>query len=108
MPKFLLTSQYSPEGTKGVLKEGGSSRRAASEKLIKSAGGKLDAFYFMYGKSDVVLIVDLPDNATAAALSFLVGATGMAHCVTTPLITCEEIDMAAKKTQGLDYRKPGQ
>jgi uncharacterized protein with GYD domain len=53
----------------------------------------------------VYLIVDLPDNATAAALSLNISASGAVHARTTPLMTCEEMDMAAKKP--VDYRKPG-
>ena len=44
MPKYLIKANYIGDGIKGLLKEGGSSRRAAVEKLIKSGGGKLETF----------------------------------------------------------------
>ena len=45
MPKYLYQVSYTAEGAKGLLKEGGSKRRAAAEGLVKSVGGKLEAFY---------------------------------------------------------------
>ena len=47
MPKYLYQVSYTAEGAKGLLKEGGSKRKAAAEGLVKSLGGKLEAFYFM-------------------------------------------------------------
>jgi uncharacterized protein with GYD domain len=40
MPKYLVHGNYVGEGIKGLLKEGGSSRRAAIEKLVSSLGGQ--------------------------------------------------------------------
>ena len=39
MPKYLFTGSYTAEGARGVLKEGGSGRREATEKLVASLGG---------------------------------------------------------------------
>ena len=75
------------------------------EKLLKGVGGKLESMYFAFGETDVFLIADLPDAATAAAISLTVAATGAVRGTTTPLLSVEEIDQAAKKS--VDYRKPG-
>ncbi len=40
MPKYLFQVNYVGEGVKGLLKDGGSKRRAVTEKLFKSAGGQ--------------------------------------------------------------------
>jgi uncharacterized protein with GYD domain len=105
MPKYLFEVDYSAEGTKGLLKEGGSKRLAALEASVKSVGGKVEAFYFTYGLRDAVTIVDLPDGASALALSLTVSSSGSVAFKTTPLITPKEIDQAAKKT--VKYRPPG-
>lgn len=105
MPKYLYQASYTAEGTKGLLKEGGSKRRAMVEEMTKAAGGKIEAFYFAFGDSDVYLIVDAPDQATAAALSLAVNASGAVTLKTTVLLTPEEVDQAAKKT--VKYRSPG-
>ncbi|HWQ31678.1 MAG TPA: GYD domain-containing protein [Blastocatellia bacterium] len=106
MPKYLLQGNYAGEGVKGLLREGGSGRRATVEKLISAIGGRVETFYYAFGDTDVFLIVDLPDNVTAAALSMAVNATGAVALRATVLLSAEEIDEATKKT--VSYRAPGQ
>ncbi len=105
MPKYMIHASYTVDGIKGVLKEGGTSRRAAVEAAIKAVGGKLEAFYFAFGEHDVVGIVDGPDNVTAAAFSMAVAATGTVRSRTIVLLTPEEIDQASKKT--VSFRAAG-
>jgi uncharacterized protein with GYD domain len=105
MPKYLIQGSYTVDGIKGVLKDGGTGRRAAVEAAVKSTGGKLEAFYFAFGDDDVMAIVDGGDNVTAAAFSMVVAATGTVRTKTTVLLTPEEIDQAAKKT--IPFRAAG-
>jgi uncharacterized protein with GYD domain len=106
MPKYLVQANYVGDGIKGLLKEGGTSRRAAVEKLFGSVGAKVEAFYYAFGDTDLFVIADGPDNVTAAALSLIVNAAGGATAKVTVLLTAEEIDAAAKMTPS--YRPPGQ
>lgn len=106
MPKYLVQFRYTAEGSKGVLKDGGTKRRAAVEKGIQSVGGTLESFYFSFGKYDGLLIADLPDAAAAAAVSLSVSGSGAAANLTTVLLTPQEIDQAARKK--VTYKKPGQ
>lgn len=105
MPKYLIEANYVGEGINGLLKEGGTRRRAAVDELFKSMDGRLESFYYAFGEKDVYLVGELPDNATAAALALRVNASGAAMCRTTVLITPEEIDLAVKMT--VTYRPPG-
>jgi uncharacterized protein with GYD domain len=105
MPKYLIKASYTAEGAKGLMKAGGTARRAAVQKMIKGLGGKLEAFYFAYGADDVFAICDLPDAASGIAASLVINASGAVHSSTTPLITPEEIDAACKKLP--QYRAPG-
>ncbi len=107
MPKYLLEVTYTTQGVKGVIKDGGSKRRAAAQKAIKSLGGKMEAFYFVFGDTDVVLIADLPDAVTAAAMAMAVAATGAAGAKTRVLLTAEDIDKAVRKAAGSAYTPPG-
>ena len=106
MAKYLIQGNYVGASAKGLLKEGGSSRRAAIKRLVSSIGGKVEAFYYAFGDTDVFVIADLPDNVTAAALSLTVNASGTVAVKVTVLLTAEEIDEATKKT--VRYRPPGQ
>ena len=105
MAKYLVEASYTSEGAKGVLKDGGSKRRAAAEQVIKSAGGKMEAFYFAFGPRDAFVVVDAPDQATIAAVALAINASGSVHTTTTVLLTPEEIDQAAKKS--VKYTPPG-
>ncbi|HTV26847.1 MAG TPA: GYD domain-containing protein [Xanthobacteraceae bacterium] len=105
MPKYLVEARYTAEGAKGLLREGGSGRRAAIANLVQSVGGKLEAAYFAFGDTDVYIIADLPDNITAAAVSLAANQTGFIASKTIVLMTPEEIDQATKKTIG--FRPPG-
>ena len=105
MPEYLIKASYTAEGIKGVMKDGGTKRRAAAEAAVKSTGGKLEGFYFAFGDSDALVIVDAPDNASIAAASMAIGASGLVNATTTVLLTPEEIDQAVKK--GASYTGPG-
>jgi uncharacterized protein with GYD domain len=106
MPKYLVETTYTAEGIRGLQKDKASGRRQAVEKLLQSVDGKLEAFYYAMGDRDVVTIVDLPDAAAAAAISFTGSATGLFRVTTTPLLTVEEVDRALAKK--LSFRAPGQ
>jgi uncharacterized protein with GYD domain len=105
MAKFLLQASYTTEGAKGVVKAGGTARREAVKHTVEGLGGSLEGFYFAFGDTDAYVIADLPDNATAAAISLVVNAAGGAEVTTVPLFTPEEADEAARKS--VDYRPPG-
>ena len=105
MAKYLVHASYNVEGVKGLLKDGGSARRAVAKAAIESLGGKLEAFYFAFGDSDVIAIFDAPDNVAMSALSLAVGAAGGVSTKTTVLLTPEEVDQVVKKTAS--YRAPG-
>ena len=105
MAKYLIKANYAADGAKGLLKEGGTGRRAVVTKATEALGGRVEAFYFTLGATDAYLIVDTPDVTSAVALSLAVNSTGAVRIELTPLITCEEIDAAAHKT--VSYTKPG-
>jgi uncharacterized protein with GYD domain len=105
MPKYLIQASYTAEGAAGLRKEGAVKRKAAVANFIKSAGGKLEAFYFALGDTDVYAITEAPDAETAAAFSVASNGTGAVRLRTTPLLTAEEMDSALKKA--VTYRPPG-
>ena len=105
MAKFLFEARYNSAGAKGIAQEGGSGRRAAIAKLAKSVGGKLEAFYFALGEVDAYVIVDIPDQVSAAAVALAVNQSGVVSVRTVALISTDDMDKAAKKT--VNYRPPG-
>jgi uncharacterized protein with GYD domain len=105
MPKFMIAASYSPEGAKGLLKDGGTKRRKAVEDALKPLGGKVESFYFAFGELDAFVIADLPDNVTAAAVALATSASGLVRTRTTVLLTPEELDAVSKKN--VKYSPPG-
>ncbi len=105
MPKFLFEASYTLDGVKGVQSAGGSSRRDAVAAVAESVGGELECFYFAFGDADALVIADLPDNESAAAVALTVNAAGGATVKTTVLLTPEDVDAAAQRS--VDYRPPG-
>jgi uncharacterized protein with GYD domain len=105
MPRYLVNASYSPEGVKGVLAKGGTARVESVTRAVEALDGKVHSFDFAFGADDAIVIVELPDNVSAAAISLAVSATGLAATRVVPLITPAEIDEAAKKT--VAYTPPG-
>ena len=106
MAKYLLKVNYSSQGTQGLLKEGGSGRRTKVTKVVEGLGGKVEAWYYALGETDLFVILDLPDAQTAAAFSLVVHAAGAAQIVTVPLLTAEDLDAASKKSVAVESVAP--
>jgi uncharacterized protein with GYD domain len=105
MPKYLIQATYTADGIKGVLREGGTARRQAVERMAESVGGQVEQMYFAFGENDVYLIVDMPSNAASAGVGLRVSASGAVRTKTVVLLTAEEIDEAARLE--VDYAPPG-
>ena len=105
MAKYLIEASYTAEGLRGLQKDKASGRKQAVTKVVESLEGKVEAMYFALGDHDVILIVDMPDIVTGAALSLAVSATGLVRTKSTALLTVEETDRALAKN--VSYRAPG-
>ena len=105
MRKYLVKVKYTKEGTAGLLKDGGTKRQAVVDKLFKSVGGKLEAFYYALGDTDLYVIAEFPDETSVAAALLAVSASGSVTTSSTALLTPAEIDEATKKTN--NYTPPG-
>jgi uncharacterized protein with GYD domain len=105
MPKYMVSGSYTAEGLRGLQRDKASGRRQAVTAAIEGIGGKLEAVYFTLGEDDVFLIVDMPDNASVAALGIAASASGLVRTRTTALMTVEEVDQALAKS--VNYRAPG-
>ena len=105
MAKYLFQASYTPEGLKGLLAEGATSRVDHVTQLITGLGGSIEAFYFSFGEDDVVAIGEFPDQETATAFSLAVNASGAVKIKTTVLMTPGQVDAATQKT--VNFRPPG-
>ncbi len=108
MPYYMLRGRYSPSAIKAMVSNP-QDREASAKKLAESLGAKLHSFFFTFGEDDFVAIVEASDDATAAALSMTVGATGgFSSGATTKLLTAAEAmhAMTAAKKAAQTYKPP--
>ncbi len=105
MPKYLFEATYVGQGIKGLMEEGGTTRREALTESLRSVGGSLESFYYAFGYYDVLGVFEVPDDASAAALSLLINSSGQVNVRLKPLMTVEDLDEAARRTPS--YRAPG-
>jgi len=112
MPKYMFLGGYSPESWHRMMEHPGDpgDRQAAVNSLCQEAGGSLEAFYWTFGPDDYVYIADLPDDASASAISAAISSSGELHDHrTVKLITEEEGQTVLTKGKELasHYRRPG-
>jgi uncharacterized protein with GYD domain len=106
MPHYLLQVSYAPAAVKAMVANP-QNREDAARKAIESLGGSLKAFYFAFGKFDVVLIVEFPDNKSVAALSLAIGSSGsLSDIRTTTLMTTAEGIESMQKAKAASYSPP--
>jgi uncharacterized protein with GYD domain len=90
MARFLLELSYTPEAWAAQL-ENPTNRPQAIKPALDTVGAKLETCFFAFGESDIVGIIECPDNVSAAALSLCINASGVVRSAkTTPLMTIEE------------------
>ena len=82
-------------------------REQAVRPVAERLGGTLQCAYWSFGEYDIVAILDMPDNVSAAAFSVAGSAGGAIKAVkTTPLITMDEGIEVMKKAADIGYQPP--
>src|SRR4029453_3115942 len=84
-----------------------SDRVMVVSKAVEAAGGKLEAYYLMFGQYDRFVIVDLPDSRAAAATSLAVSSIGaFEHLETHELIEAEDLNPILEQAKGITSQLP--
>ncbi|MBI3681557.1 MAG: GYD domain-containing protein [Acidobacteria bacterium] len=106
MATFLLQAAYTSEAWSAMVKNP-QDRRSAIDKTLNNLGGKMLHTFLSFGDYDIVSIVDLPNNVSAAAFSLAASAGGAVKSIkTTPLLTYEEGMEAMRKAAQSGYQPP--
>jgi uncharacterized protein with GYD domain len=104
MPHFLHQVAYSREGWEALVKQP-QDRVEAVRPSIERLGGKIKSAWFSFGDYDVVVISEMPDNVTAAAIAMAFAGGGACRAVhTTPLLSPQEAVEAMKRAGETGYR----
>lgn len=103
MAHYLLQIAYTPE-TWNALVHNPHDRSEAVSGAVEKLGGKVERFWMAFGEYDIIGVVDMPDNISAAAFAMAIGAGGACKDVkTTPLMTTKEGIEAMRKAATCGY-----
>lgn len=109
MAYYLLRAKYAQDSMNALVQRP-EDRMLTTTRLLKEVGGRLHYYFFSFGEYDIVLLFELPDNVSAAALAMTLSAAGTVTATETiPLLTMEEAIGAmnqAREASGI-YVPPG-
>lgn len=110
MPKYMITGGYSPDSWQRMMEHPNQERELRVAELCQEAGGNLEAYYWTFGLDDYVFIAELPDDASASAMSVAMSSSGEVHDQrTVKLLSKDEHQNLLQKGLGLasKYQRPG-
>jgi uncharacterized protein with GYD domain len=106
MAFYALQTAYTPLGWAALLKDP-QNRLEAVKPVVQRLGGSIVSGWLMFGEYDLLVICQIPDNVSAAALSMAISAGGAVKAVkTTPLLTFEDGIEALTKAKAAEYTPP--
>ena len=107
MAKYVVLFSFTGETAKRFVAQP-SDRAAAVRGLVESAGGSMESYYWMFGQYDGLVIFELPDSKTAAALSLAVTGSGAFTTFEThELIEASDLAQIAERAKRISYQPPG-
>jgi uncharacterized protein with GYD domain len=107
MATYLLEVSYTSAAL-AALVSNPQDRAQVVSKAAKKLGGKVSGVWFAFGDSDVIGILDMPDNTSMAALALAIGAGGACSKVkTTALLSVSEAMSAMEKASTTGYKPAG-
>ena len=107
MSFYLMRFSYTPEAWARLIKKP-EDRRTVARAVVEKLGGKLHGFWYGFGVHDGYVVIEAPNNVSAAAFSVGISAGGsLRSAETTALLTVEETIEMLEKAQRLPYRPPG-
>jgi uncharacterized protein with GYD domain len=106
MALYAQQISYTPVAWAALLKAP-QNRLEVVRHAIEQLGGRLIDGWFAFGEYDILVICELPDNVSAAALAMAVSAGGALRTVkTTPLLSFGDGVDAMRKASEAAYTPP--
>ena len=113
MPLFMYQAAYSSDSWADQVKNPQNRVETVGRQLCEAGGGKFVGGWLCFGDYDLVLIADVPNNESMAAIAVAVAAGGKIRASkTTPLMTGAEgvaalrkADAVAKVYKELDMKR---
>lgn len=106
MAYYMIQASYTSEAWASLVNNP-QDRQEALRPVADALGGSVVGFWLAFGEYDAVTIIQLPDEVSAATLSFAINAGGSVKGVkTTLLMTTKEAMDAMKKAGNIGYKPP--
>jgi uncharacterized protein with GYD domain len=106
MVYYSLQTAYTPLGWAALMNDP-QDRLKAVKPVVERLGGSIVHGWFTFGDYDLLLICEMPDDVSAAALSIAISAGGAVKAArTTPLMTFEKGLDALRKAKEAEYAPP--
>ena len=83
MASYLLQVSYTAEAMAAMIKKP-QNRGEAVRKSIEKLGGSINGYWLSFGDHDVVAIIEMPDNVSAAAFALAAAGGGACKSVKRP------------------------
>ena len=104
MPSYLVQVSYSSEALASLIANP-HDRSEVVRRVAKKLGGKIQGAWLAFGDYDLVMVMEMPDNVSAAGLALAAAAGGSCKTVkTTPLLTIAEGMAALGKAAESGYK----
>src|SRR3954464_14066311 len=98
MPLYMYEAAYTAESWAAQMKNPQNRVEAVGRAACEAVGGKLVGGWYCFGDYDLVIIADVPDNESMAAIALAIAAGGAVKSAkTTVLMTGSEAVAAMKK-----------
>jgi len=102
MPLYMYQAAYTPESWAAQMKSPQNRVEAVGRQVCEAVGGKLVGGWLCFGEYDLVIIADVPDNESMAAVALAVGAGGAIKASkTTVLMTGQQGVAALEKAKAV-------
>lgn len=88
MPSYLSLINWTEQGIRGV--KDSPARVDNFKEAVRAAGGRVIFFYMLMGEWDIVTLIEVPDDATAARILLNNGTLGNVRTQTMKAFTEEE------------------
>ncbi len=102
MPLYMYQAAYTGESLAAQMKHPENRVEAVGRKAGEAVGGKLIGSWYCFGKWDLVIICEVPNNESMAAIALAIAAGGAIKASeTTVLMSGTEFVDAMKKSQAV-------
>lgn len=100
MPLFMYQAAYTPESWAAQISDPQNRMETVAKTVCEAAGGKVLGAWLCFGDYDFVIVAELPDNESMAAVALAAGSGGAIKASkTTVLMSGSDGVDALKKAQ---------